>query len=184
MPSKVAVQSDRALLERIISNFVGNAIRYTDVGRVLVGCCRHGAFLRIGVYDTGCGIAEEHHQAIFDEFFDRRRSTLRQATALGLGSTSPSGWPTCWAIRSSCKARLAKARALRWKCLSATSGIAALVSQRSTKRLAESLQVLCCLVLEDDNNLRNALTTLLERWEIEVQTFNSFDNIPAGFGRI
>ena len=47
------------------------------------------------------------------------------------------------------------------------------------ERIGGEFAGLVALILEDDNNLRNALTTLLERWGIEVQTFNSFENIPA-----
>ena len=51
-----AVRSDKALLERVLSNLVSNALRYTDVGGVLVGCRRRGTALRIEIWDTGRGI--------------------------------------------------------------------------------------------------------------------------------
>ena len=45
------VLSDRALLERIVENFLANAIRYTPAGKILLGCRRRGHFLR----DRGLG---------------------------------------------------------------------------------------------------------------------------------
>ncbi|WP_239507184.1 sensor histidine kinase, partial [Stenotrophomonas maltophilia] len=63
-----------------------NALRYTDRGRVLLGCRRHGAFLRIEVWDTGRGIPADKHAEIFEEF--RRLDEPhggRSDKALGLG---------------------------------------------------------------------------------------------------
>ena len=42
VPSSLYVESDPALLERILGNFMSNAIRYTDKGSVLIGCRREG----------------------------------------------------------------------------------------------------------------------------------------------
>ena len=53
MPSKPFV------LMRIVANLVSNAIKYTDKGRVLLGCRRHGDMLRIEVHDTGPGMTPE-----------------------------------------------------------------------------------------------------------------------------
>jgi signal transduction histidine kinase len=47
VPSRVWVSSDPVLLERIMTNLVSNALRYTRRGGVIVGCRRHGAKLRI-----------------------------------------------------------------------------------------------------------------------------------------
>ena len=46
------VRTDPFLLERILRNLVSNAVRYTDRGRIVVGC-RRGNRLRIEVWDTG-----------------------------------------------------------------------------------------------------------------------------------
>ena len=58
-----SLNTDKALLERIVSNFVANAVRYTEVGGVLVGCRRDGPALRIEVWDTGRGIGPDQHRA-------------------------------------------------------------------------------------------------------------------------
>ncbi|MEH2477283.1 signal transduction histidine kinase [Nitrobacteraceae bacterium AZCC 2146] len=66
--SQAQVVSDPTMLRAIIGNLVGNAIKYTERGRVLVGCRRHGNTLTIEVLDSGTGIPAEQLAAIFDAF--------------------------------------------------------------------------------------------------------------------
>ncbi len=78
------VFSDPALLERIVANLVSNALRYTDSGGVVLGCRKRGQALQIEVWDTGLGIAPEHKEAIFREFFRVERDGDNRG-GLGLG---------------------------------------------------------------------------------------------------
>jgi len=84
VPCSLPVQSDRALLRRLLQNFISNAIKYTPRGRVLVGCRRRDQSLRIGVYDTGVGIPAPKRGEIFKEFH-RLEQGARIARGLGLG---------------------------------------------------------------------------------------------------
>jgi signal transduction histidine kinase len=68
VPCSVVVESDPAYLRRILQNLIGNAIRYTAKGRVLVGARRRGGVVRLEVWDTGPGIPEEAQNDIFKEF--------------------------------------------------------------------------------------------------------------------
>src|SRR5690606_5151171 len=76
------VRSDPQLLRRVLMNFVSNAVRYTERGRIVIGSRRRGNTLRIEVWDTGPGIAERERRAIFDEF---RRGDQARGQGLGLG---------------------------------------------------------------------------------------------------
>ena len=84
VPCALVVRSDRRLLRRLIQNLVSNAIKYTPEGRVLVGCRRRGADLRIDVYDTGLGIPQSKWRDIFIEFH-RLDQGAKIARGLGLG---------------------------------------------------------------------------------------------------
>jgi signal transduction histidine kinase len=68
LPSHAQIVSDPSMLRAIIGNLVGNAIKYTARGRVLVGCRKRGNFLSIEVLDSGSGIPAEQLGAIFDAF--------------------------------------------------------------------------------------------------------------------
>lgn len=68
VPSKVKVVSNSGMLRAILGNLVGNAIKYTDHGRVLIGCRKHGRYVTIEVLDSGAGIPAEQLTSIFDAF--------------------------------------------------------------------------------------------------------------------
>lgn len=82
VPTCAWVQADPQLLRRILQNFLGNAVRYTQHGGVLLGVRRDGDGLRIEVHDTGPGIPDGEHGAIFEEF---RRGDQGAGPGLGLG---------------------------------------------------------------------------------------------------
>ncbi len=78
------VRTDPFLLERILRNLVSNAVRYTDRGRIVVGC-RRGNRLRIEVWDTGRGIPLDQQREVFREFFQLSNPERDRAKGLGLG---------------------------------------------------------------------------------------------------
>ncbi len=81
VPCSAQVVSDPAMLRAIVGNLVGNAIKYTERGRVLIGCRRRGNMLSIEILDTGKGIAADQQSAIFDAF----RQINPDSEGLGLG---------------------------------------------------------------------------------------------------
>jgi two-component system, sensor histidine kinase len=82
--SSLVVNSDPGLLRRIIQNFISNAVRYTDHGKILVGVRRVGSVARVEVRDTGRGISRDEQKIIFEEFKQLDHS-LREVEGLGLG---------------------------------------------------------------------------------------------------
>ncbi|WP_435635284.1 NahK/ErcS family hybrid sensor histidine kinase/response regulator [Pseudomonas solani] len=86
IPKGLAVSTDIRLLTRILRNFLSNACRYTERGRVLLGCRRRGDRVRLEVWDSGRGIPADQLQAIFLEFnqLDRGRAAERKGVGLGL----------------------------------------------------------------------------------------------------
>ncbi len=85
VPCHVNIATDPALLEQILTNLLGNALKYTKAGRVLLGCRRHDNILSIEVLDTGIGIAADQLQTIFDEYHQIGNTARERSRGLGLG---------------------------------------------------------------------------------------------------
>jgi two-component system, sensor histidine kinase len=79
------VESDAVLLERIVRNLLGNAVRYTSSGEVSLSATPTDGALRIEVRDTGPGIPAEDQQRIFEEFVQLSNPGRTSRKGLGLG---------------------------------------------------------------------------------------------------
>ena len=77
--------SDAVLLERIVRNLIGNAVRYTSSGEVSLSATPNNGSLRIEVRDTGPGIRAEDQQRIFEEFVQLSNPGRTSRKGLGLG---------------------------------------------------------------------------------------------------
>ena len=79
---------DPGRLRQIVVNLVGNAIKFTDQGEVIVRVeLDAGGIVHVSVADTGIGIPAEKHAAIFDSFAQADASTTRKFGGTGLGLT-------------------------------------------------------------------------------------------------
>lgn len=89
-PGDLVVMSDMQLLTRLLGNLIDNAIKYTHSGGVLVAA-RSGpptadaGWVCFDVVDTGIGIAGEHQQRVFDEFYQLANPQRDRALGLGIG---------------------------------------------------------------------------------------------------
>lgn len=169
LPCTLTVYSDPAYLRRILQNLIGNAIRYTRSGRVLVGPRRTAGGVRIEVHDTGPGIPAEEQRAIFREFH-RLNATASASEGLGLGLAiveracallnhrltlhSEPGRGTCFAIE------LEQAPAHPTGSYRSGDAVEDGSSGGDGDRIA--------LLVENDEELRHAISLLLERRGITV----------------
>ena len=85
VPCGLSIRSDPRLLEQMIRNLLSNALKYTNRGKVLLGCRRRGGILSIEVWDTGIGIPDEELKAIFEEYHQVDNAARERSRGLGLG---------------------------------------------------------------------------------------------------
>jgi anti-sigma regulatory factor (Ser/Thr protein kinase)/CheY-like chemotaxis protein len=85
MKTSSYVRTDPTLLARIVRNLVANAVRYTERGRVTLGCRRRGDAVSIEVWDTGPGIPAEKFGEGFQEFAQLGNPERDRRKGLGLG---------------------------------------------------------------------------------------------------
>ncbi|WP_053076828.1 CHASE domain-containing protein [Caenimonas sp. SL110] len=85
-PQGLWLHVDPVILARVLSNLVANALRYTNKGRILIGCRRRrGALVEIQVLDTGIGIAPDEQDRIFGEFYQVANVRRERERGMGLG---------------------------------------------------------------------------------------------------
>jgi len=81
------VYGDENRLRQVISNLFSNAVKYTSAGSVGIVCedLPDSDFIRIMLWDTGCGVPEEKRGIIFDEFRVVDENALDEYSGTGLG---------------------------------------------------------------------------------------------------
>ncbi|MEM9462647.1 MAG: ATP-binding protein, partial [Myxococcota bacterium] len=82
----VRLRGDAKRLQQIVTNLVGNAIKFTDQGAVWVRViAREGRATRVDVIDSGIGISPDHQKRIFEPFAQADGTTARRYGGTGLG---------------------------------------------------------------------------------------------------
>ena len=83
-PDVPFVTADESRLKQIVRNLVENAIKFTEKGGITMGAYHSNGEVIFWVEDTGCGIAEEDQEVIFDKFSQASRGIKDGGTGLGL----------------------------------------------------------------------------------------------------
>jgi signal transduction histidine kinase len=165
--TQAVVRTDMALLRRVLQNFLSNAVRYTSSGRILLGVRRGRTALRIEVWDTGCGIAADKTEEIFEEFrrLDSQQAGLERGAGLGLSI-----------VRTIAKLLSHPVAVRSWAGHGSVFSIEVPrgdISQlKGTVELApiaaDGLYGRKVWCIDDDRDVREATRTLLERWGCHV----------------
>jgi signal transduction histidine kinase len=85
-PSASEVLVDKAQIERVFINLLGNAMKFTPPGgKISITTQKKDEMVQVNVSDTGCGIPTESLEAIFEEFFRVDNNINQEVKGTGLG---------------------------------------------------------------------------------------------------
>jgi signal transduction histidine kinase/CheY-like chemotaxis protein len=180
LPSRAWIRTDAILLERILLNLVSNAIRYTSRGGVLVGGRRRGDSMRIEVWDSGIGLAEDQHRSIFGEFYQVDAPSPGGRAGLGLGLSIVDGLcrllghPIDLASRPGKGSRFAVS--VPW----ASAREQPAESTVTLDAVANPARDKLIVVVDDDALVLDGMRGLLQGWGCRVVTADSHDAALAG----
>lgn len=176
------IESNPTYLRRILQNMLSNAIKYTDKGKVLLGCRRRGQQLWFEVWDTGAGIAEVDLPRIFDDFY-RVDATARGQQGIGLGLGVVQRMAKSLGHELSVQSVLGKGSVFR---------LAVPIKERSIKAVAvdnmvatpnkvtQPLAGVSVICIDDDKQNLAALTLLLQQWQVaSVRSYIDCDHVLA-----
>lgn len=181
-PTRLWCVSDATLLNRMLMNLVNNAIRYTEHGSVLVACrpSAQGRGVRLEVWDSGIGIAPEHHADIFKEFYQLNRRSGDRSLGMGLGlnivqrSADLLGHQV--ALRSE------PGRGTRF-CIALQAATPAQIAEQLPADAAlpapGDITGLRVLLIDDNASVQEAVKELLISWGCSVQVANSLAQAQA-----
>lgn len=171
-PALAVVNSDPAMLERMLRNLIGNALRYTENGRVLVAARPRGQNIEIRVLDTGPGIPDDQLEEIFIEFHQLRNPARDRRQGLGLGLAIVKRLATLLQHKVKVASRLG-----RGSCFSITLPLARAATRPETVQAQAtspcpnySLAGRRVLVVDDDHAVLEGMQGLLARWGCRVIT--------------
>ncbi len=166
VPERVLGDSTR--LRQIVVNLVGNAIKFTERGEVLVdvACASRAdgeAMLHVAVRDTGIGIPEEKREAIFRAFEQGDSTTTRRFGGTGLGLT------ICWRLVEMMGGRIwLESEVGRGSTFHFTArvGLSTTASEEPGDTLSDGLRGVRVLVVDDNATTRAILDETLRTWDM------------------
>jgi CheY-like chemotaxis protein len=169
MRSSAVVETDPILLFRILANITNNALRYTERGRVVIGCRRRGTALAIEVWDTGPGIREDELKDIFREFHQLGNAHREREQGLGLGLAIVER--TARLLEHAVEVRSRVAHGSMFSVL-VPLGDPLRIDMADKSRRPEWSPLHGCtvLVVEDEKEIRAAMNILLESWGCTVMS--------------
>ena len=175
VPSSLYVRSDPALLERILGNFMSNAIRYTNKGSVLIGCRKRGDKVVIEVWDTGCGISDDQMSLIYEDFYQIENKERDRGKGLGLGLALAKRLAESLEHSINSKSTLGAG-----SCFSVAVDIAENNTENNQEESFMNIMNLSgtnILLVEDDMDVLKATKQLLESWGCKVKTARNKDEV-------
>ena len=160
------VISDAGYLRRILQNLIGNAIRYTASGRVLVGVRKRGGMLQVEIWDTGPGIPEAEQENIFKEFH-RLNAPASASEGMGLGLAIVERACALLGHPLGLSSRMGRGTCFALQVPIADGGMA--VAADLTPLTPDiPAQNRIAFLVENDEALRRAMGLLLEKWGVSV----------------
>lgn len=165
VPCGLSVDSDVRLLEQMLRNFLSNALKYTEHGKVLLGCRRRAGKLTIEVCDTGPGIPEGELQAIFEEYHQLDNAARERSRGLGLGLSIVSGLGKLLGHRIRVRSRIGKGSIFSMD-VPLSSGQPVTVPKHTElnfeeKTTSATRQKCLILIVDDDPDVRELLELFL-----------------------
>ncbi|MBB5412989.1 signal transduction histidine kinase/ActR/RegA family two-component response regulator [Paraburkholderia sp. HC6.4b] len=169
-PTTMVVYDDPVLLERVVSNLLSNAVRYTEQGAIWLGFRRAGRQKGgyIEVRDSGVGMAPQEHERIFEEFYqvENPQRDARQGHGLGL----PTVRRLVGLLGGELQLRSAPGRGSVFRFAvqagDASGIVASLNDSVAGGPAAQGRRVLC---IDDEPSILEGLASLLERWGCDVR---------------
>lgn len=179
VPCSCWARSDPFFVERILRNLVSNAVRYTERGKILVGCRRQGQFVRLEVWDTGIGIAQDQLAKIWEEFYQIGNPERDRQKGLGLGLATVKRLVRLIGTRVDVRSQAGRGSLFRFRLplAEAPQSPAAAARPETSTSQPDSLAGKLVVALDDELAVREGMRVLLAQWGCDVLAAGSLDEV-------
>ena len=162
------VRGDSSRLRQIVTNLVGNAIKFTNEGEVAIKveiAARDGddRTLQFTVSDTGIGIPHEKQVLIFEPFSQADTSTTRKYGGTGLGLTISSRLVELMGGKIRLESELGRGTQFYFTVQMKSSEMPPTVGNMAPPEILRGVKV---LVVDDNRTNRRILDGMLKRWKM------------------
>lgn len=181
VPTTLVGRSDPQLLGRILRNLVANALKYTQKGRVLIGCRCQGDEIRVEVWDTGSGIEPDMQRQVFWEFVQVRAADSIGG-GLGLGLTIVERLARILAHKIDVKSTVGKGSTFSVTLPRSDHTEAVPASAMPTASPSWQGGSLRVAFIEDNPEITGALRQLFAKWGWQLIEATSLDDLLAKVG--
>jgi signal transduction histidine kinase/DNA-binding response OmpR family regulator len=171
----VAVRGDAARLRQVLVNLIGNAIKFTEQGEVIVrlkllALAEREVRMRFEVIDTGIGISPAQQQKIFESFSQADSSTTRRYGGTGLGLAISSQLVGLMGGEISVESEPGRGSTFWFSVPLARSVI---VAEREPERTRKDLRGVRLLIVDDNATNREILHNQAIAWDMPHDTAES-----------
>jgi two-component system sensor histidine kinase/response regulator len=169
------VTGDPARLRQILVNLIGNAVKFTQHGEILVAVqCNeradHELEIQFNVSDTGIGIPAEKHSMIFEAFAQADGGTTRQYGGTGLGLSISAQLAGLMGGRIWVESAIGQGSTFRF---TLRFGVAAVPPTVAIARLHSELLHLPVLIVDDNATNRRILVEMTHGWGMQASATES-----------
>lgn len=163
------VNTDSKLLERVLSNFVTNAVRYTAKGLIGIFCERVGDKVCISVTDTGIGIPADALGTIFEDHVQLGNPARDRRKGLGLGLSIAKRIADSLGHRISVQSEVGSGSSFSIELPEAKAHATAMTAADSqAPSVAEKKTTPVVLLIDDDPDVAEAMQMLLQSYDFET----------------
>lgn len=177
--SQLFVRSDRRLLQRMLQNFLSNALRYTRSGGVLLTARIRADHVLLQVWDTGPGIPPHHLRQIYDEFHRYEQPFDWDGRGLGLGLSICQRISSRLNLPLAVRSAVGKGSVFSVLVPRATAADPIATPAAMSPALSGQLQGLKVLCLDNDQNILEGMRLLLRRWQAQALCATTVDQALA-----
>jgi two-component system, sensor histidine kinase len=176
--------SDLTLIERVLRNLVGNAVKYTTAGSVSVEAFQLPAEILIKVRDTGCGIPANHQKTIFEEYVQLANPGRQRRHGVGLGLAIAKRIDSLLGLRLFIDSTVGVGSVFGFYVPLADQRAVALSSEPVALDTTSFRSSSLIWILDDDLDVVEALREQLLAWGAKVQAFSTpmalFEKLGSG----